>query len=289
MSFARYMTTSSLGKTLGILSLVLAGGCAEPGHTASGAGETTVVAADAGMASAPTEDKDAGIFQSAAGYYLAAREADSNGDLTKAADFMAEALKHDPENVDLMRDAFQLRLADGRMAEAAELAQRLVAKLPDNQLGNVMLALEEARAGRFQEAEARMAKLPRVGLGGVVAPLIQAWALQGAGKTDDALKALDQLSGMRGFSVLHDFHAAFLDEMVGRTAAAEAAFKSTLAAESSPSFRVIKALADFYARHDRVKEALDLFATYRKSNPDTVRVELTTKLLKSGVKPALHR
>ncbi len=291
MSCFRYVTTGSLCRALGLLGVIVASGCVEPGHTASSNGETTVVARDAAVpaaAAAASEDKDAGIFQSAAGFYLAAREADSNGDLAKAADFMAEALKRDPDNIDLMRDAFQLKLADGRLDDAKALAERLVAKQPDSQLANAVLALEEARAGRFAESEARMAKLPRTGLGGVLAPLIEGWSLQGEGKTDEALKALDQLSGVRGFGVLHDFHAAFIDEIAGRPAAAEAAFKATMAAESAPSFRVVQAFAEFYARQGRLKEALALFESYRKSNPDTVRIGLTLKALNSGKQPPLH-
>ena len=236
---------------------------------------------------AQDEDKDAGIFQSAPGYYLAARAADENGDVAKAADFMAEALKRDPGNTDLLRETLQLKLAAGKIPEALELAKRVVAAVPDNQLGNVVLALEEARAGNFAASAQRMAKLPAAGLDNILGPLMQAWALQGEGKTDAALEALARLSSMRGFGVLHDFHAGFINELAGRTAAAEAAFKATLAGESAPSFRVVEAFAEFYARRGRLDDALALFTNYLKNNSETVRTDLTIKALKSGTKPKL--
>lgn len=283
----RCVARTSFLAALAFSSAFLASGCAPPGNPAA-AGQSSASTQGSAAAGGAEEDKDAGIFQSAPGFYLAARAADEGGDVAKAADFMAQALKRDPGNTELLREAFQLKLAAGRIEEASELAKRLAAALPDNQLGNVVLALEEARAGRFAESAARMAKLPRVGLGNILGPLMEAWALEGEGKTAEALKALDQLSSVRGFAVLRDFHAGFINEHAGRAAEAESAFKATLAAESSPSFRVINALADFYARQNRLKEALALFDDYVKNNSETVRLELTVKALKSGVKPRQH-
>ena len=114
------------------------------------------------------------------------------------------------------------------MAESQGLAERVVAAHPENQMASILLALEDARAERWQAAEARMRGLPKTGLANVTAPMIEAWALAGAGKTDDALRALDQLSGLRGFGVLHDFHAAFINDLAGRKAAAEAAYAAAL-------------------------------------------------------------
>jgi len=267
---------------------LVASGCTPVGNAAEATETAAVTATGAVAAGAPEEDKDAGIFQSAPGFYLAARAADEEGDVAKAAEYMAQALKRDPGNTDLLRETFQLKLAAGDIPGTVELAKRVVAALPDNQLGNIVLALEEARAGRFAESAARMEHLPQAGLDNILGPLMQAWALQGEGKTDAALEALGRLSNTRGFAVLHDFHAGFINELAGRTAAAETAFKATLTSESTPSFRVISALAAFYARHGRLQDALALFDDYLKSNSETVRAELSVKALKSGVKPKLQ-
>jgi tetratricopeptide (TPR) repeat protein len=286
LSFYWFTTRGRLWSALGLLGAALVAGCAQPSGTASR--NQATLAESTGTPGSAGEDKDAGIFQSAAGLYLAARQAEDTGDRMNAAKFMAEALKRDPGNVDLLRDTFQLMLSEGRIEEADALAKRLVGALPDNQLASILLALEDGKSGRWAEAAARAAKLPRVGLATIVAPLIEAWALQGDGKTDEALRALDQLTNVRGFAVLHDFHSALIDEMAGRVPAAEAAFKSALAAESNPSFRVVSTLAAFYARQGRTNEALALFAHFREANSETVRVELAAKALDAGTKPALH-
>jgi tetratricopeptide (TPR) repeat protein len=275
---------ASLRAAIGLVLALLLVGCSDPSE--ENGGDTAVVAGAHGAASvSSSEDPDAGIFQSAAGYYLAAKQAEDDGDRATAAKFMSEALKREPDNADFLRETFQLELGEGQFEEADRLARRLVAELPDNQLANIMLALEDAKAGQFAAAEGRMAEMPRVGLGSVTAPLILAWALEGEGNTDAALKALDQLSSVRGFAVLSDFHAGFINDLAGRTAAAEAAYKKAVESESNPSFRVVDALANFYARQGRVEEATALFQHYSDGAPETVRIEDTLKALRSGEKP----
>jgi tetratricopeptide (TPR) repeat protein len=225
------------------------------------------------------------VPQSAAGAYLAAREAESEGDRSTAATYMSQALALDPGNVDFLRDTFQLYLGEGRIADADRLARRLVAADPKNHLGNLVLALEDAKSGAWDKAAARMAALPPVRLATVTAPLVGAWALQGAGKTDEALATLDRLSSVRGFAVLRDLHRGFIADLAGRADLAEASYQKAIAAEGVPSFRAIEACANFYARQGRTADALALLEKFKASNPDTVRLEETVKLIASGAKP----
>ena len=272
---------------LGLLAALVAAGCvAQSGGEPAASRSVAAVAEGGGAAESAGGPKEETFLPSAAGYYLAGREAEANGDRAAAASFMAEALKRDSDNVDLLRETFELTLGEGRMEEAHGLAMRLVAARPDSQMASILLALEDVRADRWQAAEARMRGLPRTGVASVAAPMIEAWALAGEGKTDDALRALDQLASLRGFGVLHDFHAAFINDFAGRNSAAEADYAAALKGEPSASFRVSEAFANFYARQGRTKDALALFTHYREDNPDTVRVEETIKVLSSGDKPA---
>ena len=61
------------------------------------------------------------------------------------------------------------------------------AELADNPLAQLYLADGLARAGRWDAAGRRFAALPDHGLTRVLRPLLVAWALQGAGRTDAAL------------------------------------------------------------------------------------------------------
>lgn len=227
------------------------------------------------------------VPDSAAGAYLAAREAEEQGDRETAALYMAKALDLDPGNVDFLRDTFQLELGEGRIADADQLAERLVAAEPTSNLAHITLALGEAKGGAWDAASQRMHLLPRVRLASVTAPLVEAWALQGAGKTDAALATLDQLSSVKGFAVLRDLHAGFIADLAGRAPVAEANYLKAIAAEGGvPSFRAIEACANFYARQGRAADGVALLERYQETNPDTVRLAETIKLLSNGGQPA---
>ena len=55
---------------------------------------------------------------SALGSYLAARHAQQEHDYAEAASFIERSLADDPDNYDLMRRAFVLRLSEGRVGDA---------------------------------------------------------------------------------------------------------------------------------------------------------------------------
>src|ERR1700730_4257986 len=63
---------------------------------------------------------------SAAGNYLAAREATAQRDTAAAAAYYRAALRGDPKNSDLLDRTFLAVLSDGEIDEAVKLADRLV-------------------------------------------------------------------------------------------------------------------------------------------------------------------
>src|SRR5690349_14137610 len=61
----------------------------------------------------------------ATGSYLAGRHAQQTDDWPAAAEFMGQALASDPQNIGLLRRIYLLRLGDGRLDEAVELARQV--------------------------------------------------------------------------------------------------------------------------------------------------------------------
>lgn len=276
--FRNGVLSATRGALFCLAAALLAAGCTA---------DTSLPSKPSSVASVdPVGDPDEGISHTAAGYYLAAHEAEQQGDRTTASKYMAEALALDPGNVDLLSETFRLDLSEGRFTEADRLAKRLVRVQPNSQLANLFLALEDIKKGRWAAAQSRMAKLPTSGLGALIGPIGRAWSLQGAGKTDEAVAALAPLSSVRGFAVLRELHKAFINDLAGRTAAAEASYKQSIESESKPSFRVVDAFANFYARHGRTKDALALLKRFKDDNPDTVRLDETIKALARGKKPS---
>ena len=190
-----------------------------------------------------------GVF----GAYLTGRFAQAETDTAKAADCMLEALQLDPEQPELIGRAFVATLLDGR-PDALRLARRL----PDNQIAALLLIGSEAQAGRWDRAEARIRDLPRQGPGGILAPLLTAWALQGKGQTDQAIAALRPLAESGRLRGIHALHLALVADIAGRGREAERYARMALAETPDASLRLMQLAGGILARQGREAEALRL-------------------------------
>ena len=107
---------------------------------------------------APAASLDGSI--TATGSYLAGRHAQQTDDWPAAAEFMGRALASDPQNIGLLRRIYLLRLGDGKLAEAVELARQVTAAEPGNHLAKLLLVADDVNAGRFDEAGRRLGTYP---------------------------------------------------------------------------------------------------------------------------------
>jgi tetratricopeptide (TPR) repeat protein len=233
-----------------------------------------------GNDSAQTPRKEsANAGRSALGAFLAGRMAQADGDTRAAAEYYTAALKYDPDNVDLLQRAFTLLVAEGRMEEAWPLADRLLAFDSDAPIPLLVAGLKDAREGRFTQAEARFAALPKRGVFSFLAPLLSAWAKTGNGQTDQALAALEPLAAVQGLAPMRAFHAGLISDVAGRAEAAEENYKVAL--DGTLSIRSVEAAGAFYQRSGRPERAKELYGRYSAEHPETMLFD-GDRLLKAG-------
>jgi tetratricopeptide (TPR) repeat protein len=214
--------------------------------------------APAGQATDDARDEPVGQT-SPLGSYLAARHAQQMRDYGNAAEFMNRALAQDPGNNELLRRTFVLRVSAGRMADAVPMAQTIVRLDQTVGLAQIVLLLQEVKAGDFAAAAQRARALPSDGAQRLAQPLLVAWcetALQRPAGAADALKAIDQL---RGVETLKDLHVALLADFGDRLDAAEPAYKKALGDQARLSWRTVELAGNFYERHQRSEEARRLY------------------------------
>jgi tetratricopeptide (TPR) repeat protein len=224
------------------------------------------------------------VGNSSAGNYLAGRHAQTRRDFDAAAGFMGKALKDDPENLTLMRQAYRLKLANGDIAAATDLARRILKVEPRAALANLGLIAEDVKGGRFGDANKRASALPAQGLNTFLGPLTKAWTLVGLGKHDEAIAALAPLKTLTGFSVLYDLHVGLINDVAGRTDAAIESLRSAEGSSGESALRIVEVLGSLYERLGRKNEAAALYKKYITENPDTVVLEPALTRLESGVK-----
>jgi len=127
----------------------------------------------------PQAVEDPIATESALGSYLAGSLAQQEHAYGSAAEYLERALKDDPDNADLLRRAFLLRLSDGNTGRAVALAKRLVAVDPRAGLASLVLLVEQVKEGDEAGAASDADRLPPDGLLRFSAPLVTAWLKAG--------------------------------------------------------------------------------------------------------------
>ncbi len=180
---------------------------------------------------------------SAAGDYLVGRFALGAGDYRAAADSLDRALAADPGDLELRRQVFLLRLADGEYDRAVAAAQSLVEADPNADEPLLLLAVDRARTGQWTAAHDLFQKAGDHGAVGLVVPVLDAWALFGAGDRDAALARLGAQGSDQGLDVLRRYHRALMLDLAGRPAEALPLLADLAARPAGTPLRVTQTLA----------------------------------------------
>jgi tetratricopeptide (TPR) repeat protein len=215
-------------------------------------------------ASEPSSDSDsAQIPNGVIGNFLAGRYALSEGDSQTAATDLLKAVAQRPGDPELTLQAFVACLDAGR-PEAAKLARLL----PDNQVGQLLLADVDIKAGRWQAAEQRFHGLPRQGATQLLQPLLVAWAQQGDGRTDTALSTLRPYVENPRFRGIFALHAAMIADVGNRSDEAARLYRAAESEMSDPNLRLAQILASWQSRSGQPVEAQRTLASLPTVAPD---------------------
>jgi tetratricopeptide (TPR) repeat protein len=217
---------------------------------------------------APQVVDDPVTTQSALGSYLAGSLAQQEHAYGPAAEYLERALKDDPDNTDLLRRSFLLRLSQGDSDRALALAKRLVAADPHSGLASLVLLVEQVKLGDDAGAASAADRLPVDGLLRFSAPLISAWVKAGQHDRKAALVALDQYDKLRGFEALKEFHLALVDDYLGDVDGASQTYKKILAGSERVNWRTADIAGRFMERHGRAPEAKALYERFLRDNRD---------------------
>ena len=217
---------------------------------------------------APQAVTDPVPTQSAFGSYLAGSLAQQEHAYGAAAEYLERTLKDDPDNTDLLRRAFLLRLSQGDSDRAVALAKRVVAADPHAGLASLVLLAEQVKTGDDAGAASTADRLPVDGLLRFSAPLISAWVKAGQHDQKAALATLDQYDKLRGFEQLKEFHLALIDDYLGDVDGANLIYKKILSASERVNWRTADIAGRFMERHGRAPEAKALYERFLRENRD---------------------
>jgi tetratricopeptide (TPR) repeat protein len=195
---------------------------------------------------------------SSLGDYLAGNFALETGQLAEAAGYFERALVKDPENPDLRRQLFLLILASGRYDVALEHAGALVAEDAGVAEAQLLLTLDEVRAGRPADAHRRLQKMAVDGVAGLTVPFIDAWVLFAQKRGSGVDGALGRLNQGEQLGPLNDYHKAMMLDLSGRLDQAAPALSGAMPESGPAPLRMLRAYASMLARQGRHQEAIEI-------------------------------
>ncbi|MEZ5824146.1 MAG: tetratricopeptide repeat protein [Geminicoccaceae bacterium] len=212
---------------------------------------------------------------SVAGSYLAGRVALDEGKMLEAAANFEVALSAEPDNSDLRRQIFLLRLAGGDLDNAVERAADLLELGVESDEARMLLAFDALGDGRLVEARERLSELGPGGISGMVGPLLDSWLLLAEGAADRALSSISADQGNDGMALVRTYHHASMLEIAGRTQEALDVLKPAVDMDALMPNRLLMALLGMQTRLGQREEALALLDNQLALLPEnTVVIDL---------------
>ncbi|MGA3303016.1 MAG: tetratricopeptide repeat protein [Methylovirgula sp.] len=222
------------------------------------------------------------VGDSPTGNYLAGLIAGADRDTVAAATFFREALRADPRNPQLLERTFVAAVSNGNMEEAFSLADRLIARDPNNGLAHLALGVKEIKAHQYSAARAQIVKNNSGEQGDLTATLLAAWTYAGGGETQKAIDLLDQLHDP-SFAIFRYYHEALIADVNKDNANAEKAYAAAYDIDKN-TLRLVDAYGRFLSREGKNAQATSVYQDFEQVLPDHPMVTSALAQLKAGKK-----
>lgn len=251
----------------------------------------TVVAAAAAMSMSAIDQARAAAVPTHGlwGSYLAGRHAERMRDYPAAIEFLSRTLRDDSENLDVLRQLFLLTVAEGQMDLALDLAPRVREVAPTEPLPAMIATLDAFGGGYYADTLEMLSTGEDYGLNQIVMPFVEAWALAGLGRREDALAALTQDDAPSGLESLYSANKGLILEYLGDTEGAEAEYMAAQGAEGNSSFALAAALGSLYERAGRIDEARAVYLAFADTTLSHRMMEPALARLDGGSEPIPNR
>ncbi len=179
------------------------------------------------------------------GSYLAGHVANRDNNLEAAAEYYHRALSRDPDNADMLGEAFKAELGAGNMSQAVKLARRLIA-VGGSEYGfaSLLLGTEAFKSGDYAEAERLFRTVGDSPIIQLTDRLALAWTEFAQGRKAQAIDTLSVRQSADRSQYFQHMHMALAADLAGRPDEARDLYAKAFVRHST-NRRLIQA----YARH----------------------------------------
>ena len=252
------------------------------------AGLLAATAPGAWAAAVPIGEDEPVRVNTLSGAYLAARIAESDNDLSAAIAYYRRALAFDPDNRTVQQSLLLGLISQGRFDEAVPFAEKLKDTPEVERFSRLALGVDAIRQGRYDDAGYWLKLSLESDLDRLITGLMASWARLGAGKGEEALAALDKLSGPEWYDLFVAYHRALIADRAGDAGTAREAFAAAAdnlsAAGAAPEtyLRALEAQAGFLARAGERDEALAVLDKAESFAAGRLTIQALRKRIEDG-------
>ncbi len=229
-----------------------------------------------------TDDEAIALFSD----YLSGRFASTHRDTNVAAGFLNRAVANDPDNIELVRQAFSMSLASGDYDAAAFMATKLE-PIEEQHTSLVDLVLS-ADAVRHMDYDLALERLDNAGNEGIITlidPLARAWIAAERGDEDQVFALLENLKASESFEIFGEIHEAFLLDYLGYNARAVSAYLEVLVRLEGTDLQVAFAYGNLLERIGKGEAAKLLYEEFLKRIPENMMMIDARDRVRAGIMP----
>lgn len=216
------------------------------------------------------------------GEYLSGRHALFNQQYDIAAQNYLEAIKQDPENIELMQFSLSVFIAAGRFDDAVAVTEKLKTIDGENDVSYIVDFFNHAKNGSYDEALLGIEKLSNTGIMNLIKPLFRAWIYAEQGDTSkiDALALTFEEES--NFNFFNFFQTGLLYDYIGDLDKAEQFYARGLNESGLLNLRAVEAYARILKRQDKTQAAVTLLEEYVEKAPANEQLKATLNAVKKN-------
>jgi len=208
---------------------------------------------------------------SMSGNYLSARFARHIGEYDKASEYFANAIAKDPNNNELLREAYELMLMAGNVKKSIELAKKQKT-LGGNvsSLSLILIQIDEMQKGEYQKIIDELtpfykkSQKERNEFNSVIAPMMIVWSYAGQEKYAEGRNLLKKIKEENNIPFI-TYQEVLINDLSGDSSETKKSFDELL--EDRRPYRIINKAISFYKRIGQEKTASEILEKFLKENP----------------------
>lgn len=220
------------------------------------------------------------------GSYLAGRFAASEMDPQAAATYFGSALKFDPKNASLLERMVLSEVALGKIDEAADHAEQLVAAVPKARLPYLVIGVRAMRDAGYARARESFEKVAGNPAAEIAANVGLAYARYGEGNLKQATLSLAKLENVAGTRAFAMYHQAVMEDLSGQNEEAQSNYEEANRLSGSESLRILQGYANFLARQGQGDKAATLYNSFLEKAPGNPVIQREARQVAGGQVPA---